>query len=686
MCATGPERIEALRAEIRRHERLYYVAHAPEITDHEFDALMRELEELEAEDPEAIPSDSPTQRVGGEPLPGFETVTHRVPMMSIQNTYSAEELREFDQRVRKLLPGESIEYFAEPKIDGVAISLTYEGGKLALAATRGNGRQGDNVTANIRTVRSVPLRLNAAHPPALLEVRGEIFFPFDAFRRCNEEREGAGETRFANPRNAAAGSLKLLDSRVAAGRGLRFIAYATGACEGVSFASQETLLQTLAEFGLPVSQEAKRCGSVEEVIALSQEWDALRRSQPYQWDGMVVKVNSLAQRQRLGATSKAPRGMAAFKFAPEEAVTRLLAVDVQVGRSGVLTPVARLEPVLLAGTTVSSASLHNFDNIAEKGLRLGDEVLVGKAGDIIPQVLRVERPGKGAAIIQPTSCPKCGGEVERDVEGVYLRCVYPLCPAQVKQRIVFFASRGAMDIEGLGPALVEQLVDRGLVRDVADLYALPERVAEVAALERMGEKSAQNLAVAIAASKARDLSRLITGLGIRHVGARAAEIVAAHLDDMSQLASADGDALAELPDIGDITAKSMVSFFAREETRKVIAKLRAAGVNMQSRRPGGASVGPLAGKTVVLTGTLKKYTRDTAREKIKELGGRVAASVSRKTDYVLAGEAAGSKLAKAQELGVRVLSEGEFEELAGSSDHGDTEGTENDNDISPRRT
>ena len=664
MSGPGSKRIEELRELIRGHERQYYVEHAPAISDHEFDALMQELEALEAEFPQFVTPDSPTQRVGGEPLKGFATVTHRVPMMSIANTYSADELREFDARIRKLLPGESVEYLVEPKIDGVAISLTYEHGELTLAATRGNGVQGDDVTANIRTVRSVPLRLHTANPPALLEVRGEIFLPFKSFRRCNEEREEAGEAQFANPRNAAAGSLKLLDSRIAARRGLGFIAYAVGAHEGISFTSQLALLQEVARLGLPVNTPAKRCLTIDEVVALTSEWEVLRHEMPYPWDGMVVKVDSLAQRQRLGATSKAPRGLVAYKFAPEEAVTRLLAVDVQVGMTGVLTPVARLEPVLLAGTMVANATLHNFDEVARKNIHVGDEVVIEKAGEIIPQVLRVAESHGGALAAPPTRCPVCGQPAARDEGGVYYRCEYPLCPAMAKGRIRYFASRGAMDIEGLGPALVEQLVDNGLIKDVADLYALPEKVDKLAALERMGRRSAENLAQAIEASKGRDLSRLITGLGIRHVGARAAEMVAAHFGSMSQLMAANEDALVVVEEIGAITARSLVTFFAQEKTKRMIARLYEAGVNMESLQAVAHVGGPLAGKTVVLTGTLTHYTRETIGEKIKELGGRVASSVSKKTNYVVAGEAAGSKLARARALGVRVLSEEEFEALA----------------------
>jgi len=663
MSKTDAERIEELRERIRYHERKYYVENAPEISDHEFDALMRELAELEAKHPELVTADSPTQRVGGEPLKEFATVRHRAPMMSIANTYSAAELREFDARVRRLLPGEEIEYVVEPKIDGVAISLTYERGVLTLAATRGNGVLGDDVTANVRTVRDIPLRLATKEPPALLEVRGEIYLPFDSFRRCNEEREREEKPRFANPRNAAAGSLKLLDSRITAQRGLRFFAYAAGACEGIAFESQHQLLQTLARFGLPVNPQVKLCGTIDEVTGLIGEWDELRRTLSYQWDGMVVKVNSLAQQERLGATSKAPRGMVAYKFAPEQATSKLLRVDVQVGMTGVLTPVARLAPVSLAGTTVANATLHNFDEVARKDIHIGDEVVIEKAGDIIPEVVRVEKRHGGPPVGPPAACPVCGRPVTRDEGGVYYRCTYALCPAMVKQRIRHFASRGAMDIEGLGPALVDQLVEKGLVHDVADLFTLPRKVDEVASLERMGKKSAENLARSIEAAKRRDLSRLINGLGIRHVGARAAAVLAERFGSMSRLQAAGEEELVAVEEIGEITARSLVEFFAQDETRRVIEKLRAAGVNMESRGAVGGA-GPLAGKTVVVTGVLKNYTRSAIQARIKELGGRAVGSVSGKTDYLLAGEDAGSKLTKARQLGVPVLTEEEFEELA----------------------
>ena len=656
-------RAAQLREEIRLHDRKYYVENAPVISDHDYDLLMKELERIEAEHPGLATPDSPTKRVSGEPLKEFATVRHEMPMRSIANTYSTEELREFDARVAKLLPGESVEYVAEPKIDGLAISLLYEKGVLVRAATRGDGEVGEDVTQNIRTIRAIPLRLKADPAPARLEVRGEVYMSFDAFRACNAEREEAGEPQFANPRNAAAGSLKLLDSRITARRGLRFFAYSVGVHEGLEFTTQYDTLAAFDRMGLPVNPNRTLCRTIDEVVALTQKWDALRRTQEYPWDGMVIKVNSLDQQRRLGSTAKAPRGLTAFKFQPDEAVTRLLRVDVQVGKTGVLTPVARLAPVKLAGTTVSNATLHNFEEIARKDIRVDDEVVVEKAGEIIPQVVSVKVRHGSEAIRPPSTCPACGGPAEKDAAGVYWRCVYPLCPAQVKQRILYFGARPAMDIEGMGPAIVDQLVDKDLVKDVADLYALTP--AQVANLERMGEKSAENLCAAIQASKARDLNRLITALGIRQVGTRAAEILARYFGTMDSLAAATVDDLMKAEEVGEITAQCIRGFFARPETLKVLDKLRAAGVNMKSLAARPAAGGALQGKTVVVTGTLTKYSRQEIEEKITSLGGKPASSVSRKTSFVVAGEAAGSKLAKAKELGVQILTEDEFDRLVG---------------------
>jgi len=656
------QRVEKLREAIRHHDRKYYADNDPEITDRDYDLLVKELEDLEKKHPDLVTSDSPTQRVGGEPLKAFAQVRHEIPMTSISNTYSHKELEEFDARVRKLLPDEKIEYVAELKIDGLAVALMYEGGRFVQGATRGDGTVGEDVTANLRTLRSIPSRLDAAKPPARLEVRGEVYMSFDSFRWCNEEREEAGEPQFANPRNAAAGSLKLLDPRITATRGLRFFGYAVGVHEGIEFETQFGLLDSLAKLGFPVNPHRKLCKSMDEVIALTKEWAELMHKMKYQLDGMVIKVNSLDQQRRLGATSKAPRGMVAFKFQPEEAVTKLLKIDVQVGKTGVLTPVARLEAVKLAGTTVQNATLHNFDEIARKDIRVGDEVVIEKAGEIIPQVVSVKKHAPGGKPPQPPKkCPVCDGPVEKDAGGVYYRCQYPLCPAQLKQRIRYFATRAAMDVEGLGPALVEQLVDAGLVKDIADLYSLkPQQLAE---LERMGIKSAENICREIEKSKERDLNRLLTGLGIRQVGTHAAGVLARRFGTMDKLAAASVEELTRIPEIGEITAKSIADFFARPETKKVLKRLAEAGVNMKSLAEPPRGGGKLDGKTIVVTGTLKKYKREEIEEKIASLGGRAASSVSKKTDYVVAGESPGSKLDKARKLGVKVIGEEEFDKL-----------------------
>jgi DNA ligase (NAD+) len=656
------EQIEKLRETIRHHDRKYYVEDAPEISDREYDLLIKELEELEKKHPDLITPDSPTQRVGGEPLKAFAQVRHEIPMTSISNTYSHKELEEFDARVRKLLPGEEIEYGAELKIDGLAVALMYEGGRFIQGATRGDGTVGEDVTANLRTLRAIPARLDAAKPPARLEVRGEVYMSFDSFRRCNEEREEAGEPQFANPRNAAAGSLKLLDPRITATRGLRFFGYAVGVRDGIEFETQFGLLETLSKFGFPVNPHRKLLKSMEAVIALTKEWAELMHKMKYQLDGMVIKVNSLDQQRRLGATSKAPRGMVAFKFQPEEAVTKLLRIDLQVGKTGVLTPVARLEAVKLAGTTVQNATLHNFDEIARKDIRVGDEVVIEKAGEIIPQVVSVRKHSPGGQPPQPPKkCPVCDGPVEKDAGGPFYRCTYGLCPAQLKQRIRYFATRAAMDIEGLGPALVELLVDAGLAKDIADLYSLkPDQLAD---LERMGVKSAENICREIEKSKERDLNRLITGLGIRQVGTHAAGVLARRFGTMEKLAEAGVEELTRIPEIGEITAKNIADFFARPETKKVLKRLADAGVNMKSLAEPPRGGGALAGKTIVVTGTLKNYKREEIEEKIVALGGHAASSVSKKTDYVVAGETPGSKLDKARKLGVKVIGEEEFDKL-----------------------
>ncbi len=660
--------IERLRDEIRRHDHLYYVEARPEISDREYDRLFERLRALEAEHPEWITPDSPTQRVGGRPLEGFAQVRHAVPMLSIDNTYGEGEVREFDARVRKALGGEAYAYVVDPKIDGVAISLRYERGVLTLAATRGDGETGDDITQNARTIRSIPLRLRGKDVPDVLDVRGEVYWPRSDFARFNAERARAGEPTFANPRNATAGTLKQLDARIVARRGLAFLAHGFGEVVPLRAESHHELLDRFASWGIPVNPHRRLLRSVDEVCAFIREWESRRLELDYETDGLVIKIDRLDQRAALGATSRAPRWCIAFKYAAERAESRLLSVRFQVGKLGTITPVANLEPVRLAGTTVKSASLHNFDQIERLGVMIGDTVLVEKAGEIIPQVVQVvaeKRPRDAQPIRPPARCPSCDGPVTREEGLVAIRCSNPACPAQVKERIRYFCGRDQMDIEGAGPALVDQLVDQGLVRDVADLYALAGRRDELIALERMGEKSADNLLAAIEKSKSRPLARLIAALNIPQVGTATAELLAEHFGEMDRLLDADEAALEEIEGIGPEMAASIRAYCRTPAARRLIARLREAGVNMKQPRRAAAAHQPLAGKTVVVTGTLERYSRKDIEELIGRLGGKAAGSVSRRTDFVVAGADPGSKLDKARELGVRVLTEGEFEALIG---------------------
>ncbi len=666
------EKHATLAREIERHNRLYYVEAAPEISDQEFDGLLAELAELEAQYPTLQTPDSPTQRVGGEPLEGFETVEHAVPMLSIDNTYNPQELRAFDERVRRGLDGEAPVYVVELKIDGVAISLQYREGVFARAVTRGDGRRGDDVTANVRTIRSLPLRLEGS-PPSLLEARGEVYMKRSELQRINQEREAAGEALLANPRNTAAGTLKLLDPKQAARRRLDVLTYDVAQIEGMDQTSHWQTLTDLAAFGLPVIDGAERCETIDEVLEACERWERGRAELDYETDGLVIKVDSAEQRRRLGSTSKSPRWVIAYKFPAQAARTKLLNIHVQVGKTGALTPVAEMEPVPLAGTIVKRATLHNFEELARKDVRVGDVVEVQKAGEIIPQVLgyvEAERPADAKPFPVPEACPVCGGAVRKDPDGAYLRCLNLRCPAQLKERLEHFASRNAMDIEGLGPAIVEQLVDKELVRDFADLYDLG--VEELAGLERMGEKSSQNLVRAIEASKTRPLSRLLFGMGIRHVGRHVAEVLAAAYGSIDQLMAASVESLENVHEVGEAVAQSIRDFFDMHENRALIERLRERGVNMEEARaaePEGAAAEPrpFEGKTFVVTGALRQYTRDGIHERIKALGGRPSSSVSSNTDYLVAGENAGSKLTKANELGITVLTEEEFDKLAGTS-------------------
>ncbi len=676
MSTSAKTEVEKLREEIRRHDHKYYVENAPEISDQEYDRLMVRLQKLEEQHPELVTPDSPTQRVGGQPVKEFPTVAHPIPMLSIDNTYSPAEVREFDARIKRLLvaegalkSGQPVDYVVEPKVDGLAVALVYEDGALRYGATRGDGATGEDVTANLKTIRSVPILLRSARKdariPRLIEVRGEVYLSLGEFQRINRENEAKGERLFANPRNAAAGSLKLLDPRITAQRRLRIFAYQIGQYDGPPRRTHMDTLELLRALGFPVNPEIRHCKDVEEAIAYCAEWEPRRHKLDYAADGMVLKVNDLHWRDVLGATAKAPRWIMAYKYRAEEAETRLRKITVQVGKMGTLTPVANLEPVLLAGTTVARATLHNFDYLAEKDVREGDLVIVQKAGEVIPQVLRVvkeKRTGKETAFPTPKRCPECGSDVRKDEQGVYVRCLNARCPAQVKERVRYFGCRDGMDIEGLGPVIVDQLVDKGLVEDAADLYSLS--AAQVAELERMAEKSAQNLVNAIQGSKDRDLDRVIAALAVMHVGTRVAEILAEHFGSMDKLMAASEEELTKAPDVGPIVARSILNFFQAPGNQRLVEKLRKAGVNMKKAARAAAAETAVAGKSFVVTGTLARYSRKEIEDHIKHLGGKVVSGVSKKTDYLVVGESPGSKLDKARELGVKILSEEEFERLA----------------------
>jgi DNA ligase (NAD+) len=733
--AAAKNRHAQLADEIRRHDHAYYVEAQPKISDRDYDRLYHELLELEKEFPELAAPDSPSQRVGGAPLSGFKSVRHAVPMMSLDNTYSEEEIRAFVKRVQKLLPDEKLEWVVEPKVDGVAVSLRYENGLLVTGATRGNGTEGDDVTANLKTIRSVPLKLDfvaafgrapqtSASParqkdggvlpnaatPEILEVRGEVFMPKAGFEKLNAERQAAAEELYGNPRNTAAGSLKQLDPKIVAKRPLDVVIYGIAEIGTPSIRSassekssqqaeqmlgvpqsQAELLAWLKKLGFKTPEKIWHCHSTEELFAAIHELDKIRKKFPYETDGAVIKLNSFAQRERAGFTAKAPRWAIAYKYAPEQAETKLKAITIQVGRTGALTPVAELEPVFLAGSTISRATLHNEDYIREKDIRIGDTVTIEKAGEVIPAVVNVvlkKRGGGEKNFHFPKTCPECGSKVSRSIrrdelhesqikskdgedgdscnsslrdedEYAVWRCVNPDCPAQIRGRIEHFCSRAAMDIEGGGEVLAAQLVKNNLVRDVADLYSL--KLEDVANLERMAEKSAKNFLDALAASKSRDLWRLIFGLGILHVGAGVAKSLARHFPSLDDIFAANAEQLAEAEDIGEVIAQSLVNWHGDARNQKLIERLRAAGLNFKSEiyRPQ-AAAGPFAGKTFVLTGTLPSLTREEATAKIEAAGGKVSGSVSKKTDFVVAGEEAGSKLDKAQKLGVKIIDEKEF--------------------------
>jgi len=660
------EEIARLREELRYHDRKYYVEAAPEISDLDYDRLVERLKKLEAAHRELVTPDSPTQRVGGQPVEGLAQVEHRIPMLSIENTYSVEELKKYGERTAKLLPGEKIEWVVELKIDGVAVALIYENGLLARGVTRGNGRVGDDVTHNVRTVGGVPLRLLGRDVPPVLEVRGEVYMTNSDLVALNELQKRKGEQPFANTRNVTAGSIRLLDPRLCAERRLRFFCHSTGYVEGLAVCTHTEFLEKVQSYGLPATPQVACFDSFDAGVAHCEELIERLHELDFEIDGLVLKVNSLEQRERLGATSKCPRWVIAYKFEKYEAKTRLNAIRVQVGKTGTITPVADLEPVELAGTTVSRASLHNADEIERKDVREGDFVIVEKAGKIIPHIVRVEkheRKGPLRKFVFPEKCPECGTKLVKDEGGVYIRCPNVECPAQVKERIRYYASRNAMDIEGLGDKLVDQLVAQGLVRRYGDLYRL--KLDQLVSLERMGRKSSENLLAAIEASKDRGLARLLNALAIRHVGARVATVLAEHFPSMDALLAASVDQLSQTHEIGPIIAQSVYDYLHSPFGRETIQDLKKLGIEMESAAsaPGGSQV--LEGKTLVVTGTLKGYTRDEIHEAIARHGGRAASSVSSKTDYLVAGEEAGSKLAKARQLGVPILSEEEFDDLIG---------------------
>ncbi|HEX8128953.1 MAG TPA: NAD-dependent DNA ligase LigA [Pyrinomonadaceae bacterium] len=671
---TPAQEIEQLRDELRRHEELYYVYDNPEISDADYDALMARLQQLEAEHPELAAADSPTQRVGGRPAEGFDEYVHRRPMLSLDNSYNIEDLRAFDERVKRLADGRRVEYVAELKIDGLSISLHYERGLLVRGVTRGDGRRGEDVTQNVRTIRSIPLRLKDDAGAADLEVRGEAYLSRKTFERINAEREEAEEPRFANPRNAAAGTIRQLDPKIVAARRLDLFAYDVIGGERKAFATHREGLEWLERAGFQVSHK-RLCPSIEEVIEFCNEMEARRDELEYEIDGVVVKVNSAALQEEFGATAKSPRWAIAYKYPARQATTQVLDIIVQVGRTGALTPVAVLEPVLVAGSTVARATLHNEDEIKRLGLLKGDWVLIEKSGDVIPKVIKVvesRRTGAEKRFRLPKECPVCGGVVSRPEGEVVSRCVAADCPAQLKARLLHYASRRAMRIEGLGDALADQFVQKGMVRDVAGLYGLTHE--EVAGLERMAEKSASNLLAQIEASKTRDLPQLVFGLGIRHVGERTAAILARSFRTLEGLGRATVEELDAVPEIGLTVAESVHDWFADEGNRALCERLRAAGVRTEMEAGAGGGGGAsgaqgeaFAGLLFVLTGKLETMTRDEAAALIEARGGRVTSSVSKKTNYVVAGEEAGSKLDKAQSLGVRVLDEAEFKELLSGS-------------------
>ena len=671
MAQSVEQRAAKLRDEINHHNYLYYIEARPKISDREFDKLLQELIDLEKQHPQLVTPDSPTQRVGGEPIDGFKQVRHAVPMMSIDNTYDEQGVRDFDDRVKRGLAGDQPRYVLEPKIDGTAVSLRYEKGAFVLAATRGRGQVGDDITANARTIGSIPLKLrDGTKIPDIVEVRGEIFMNNDEFQRVNKELVAAGEEPYANPRNLTAGTLKRLDPRIVAQRKLRFLAHGTGEVKPLPTDSYWDWLTLIRKWGLPVAEHTQVAKDVDEAIGIIRDFAKLRGKLPYQTDGMVLKVDSFQQRKRLGATSKAPRWVIAYKYEAEQQQTKLLGVRWQVGKGGNLTPVADLEPVFVTGVTVSKATLHNIEQIKRLDLHVGDTVVVERAGEVIPYVSEVvaeKRPKDAKAVDAPKKCPSCGSPVEKEADTPYIRCVNPACPDQVKERLRWFCGRSQMDIENLGEKLIDQLVDRGMVHTFADIYRLKKD--QLLELERLADKSAQNIVDAVEKSRSQGLDRLLAGLGIRHVGNRVAYLLASHFGSLDAIAKASKEDLSNVHEIGEVIADSVHDFFCNPSGKEAIKQLKAEGINPKMEKTTAAADAdlPLAGQTVVVTGSLAKFQRDEIERLIVRLGGKASGSVSKKTSFVVAGEKAGSKLDKAKELNVPVLTEDEFVAKIGES-------------------
>jgi len=667
--AAARKRVSELRREINRANYQYYVLDSPEISDVEYDELMRELQELEAQHPPLVTPDSPTQRIGAAPLEAFATVSHRVPMLSLGNAFDEQELRAFDERVRRQLgmeQSETVAYVCELKVDGLAVSLQYENGVFVRGSTRGDGVTGEDITTNLRTIKAIPLRMLTDEPPPLIEVRGEVYLDKREFARINKEREAAGRALFANPRNAAAGSVRQLDPSITARRRLDIIVYGVGAADGVAFERHTEALDYLRHAGFKASPQSKLCNGIGGAFAYCQEWQQKHAELTFGTDGVVVKVDLLQLQERLGQVSRSPRWAVAYKFPPEEQTTVVKRIDVTVGRTGALTPVAVMEPVVVSGSTVQNAVLHNENEVARKDVRVGDTVIIRKAGDVIPEVVKVitsKRTGEEAPFVMPDKCPVCGSDAVRPEGEAVRRCTGIACPAQIVQRMIHFFSRGALDAEGVGPALILQCVQRGLVHDPADFFFLTKE--QLKGLERMAEKSAQNVLNSIEKSKRPPLPRLIYALGIRHVGDHVAEVLARQFGSLDPLAEASEEELSATPEIGPVIAQSVAVFFQQKQTKELLEKLHKAGVEAQAvSAPAVVAGGPFAGKTVVFTGTLN-MPRPEAEAIVKSQGGRAASTVSKSTGYVVVGESPGSKGEKARKLGVTVLTEEEFRKMIG---------------------